>query len=67
MRVSPIGVLHPPDALETIARGAIRSFGYFEDGNLVRYDAPGTASIYVLQENPVLRQGLVLQWLTVSH
>jgi hypothetical protein len=45
----------------------IRSFGYFEDGNLVRYDAPGTASIYVLQEDPVLRRGLVMQWLTVSH
>jgi hypothetical protein len=45
----------------------IRSFGYFEENQIVRYDWPGTASIYILQENPVLGRGITMQWVTVPE
>jgi hypothetical protein len=45
----------------------IRSFGYLDDGAVVRYDPPGTASIYVSQDNPVLGPGVIMQWVTASE
>jgi hypothetical protein len=44
---------------------AIRSFGYFEDDELVQYDPPSTASFYVSQENPVLGRNVIMQWITL--
>ena len=45
----------------------IRSFGYLEDDAVVRYDPPGTASVYVSKENPVLGRGVIMQWVTASE
>jgi hypothetical protein len=45
--------------------GEIRSFGYFADNDLVRYDPPGTASLY-LGDRPRLRRGFSMRWLTVD-
>jgi hypothetical protein len=45
----------------------IRGFGYFEDGALVQYDPPTTASLYVSQETPVLGRGVIMQWLTLPE
>jgi hypothetical protein len=45
----------------------IRSFGYLDDDAVVRYDPPGTASIYVSQEAPVLGRGVIMQWVTASE
>ena len=42
----------------------VRSFGYYEDAAFVRYDPPGSASLYISDEDPVLRKGLVLRWIT---
>jgi hypothetical protein len=44
----------------------IRSFGYLDDDAVVRYDPPGTASIYVSKDNPVLGRDVVLLWVTAS-
>lgn len=44
----------------------IRSFGYLDSDAVVRYDPPGTASIYVSKENPVLGRSLIMQWVTAS-
>jgi len=44
----------------------IRSFGYLDDDTVVRYDPPGTASIYVSKEDPVLGRGVIMQWVTAS-
>jgi hypothetical protein len=44
----------------------IRSFGYLDDDSVVRYDPPGTGSIYVSKENPVLGRGVIMQWVTAS-
>jgi hypothetical protein len=50
------------------ARGTqIRSFGYFEDGAIVQYDPPATASFYVSQENPVLGRGVTMRWVTLPE
>ena len=43
----------------------VRSFGYFEDGGVVRLDAPGTAHIYLSAEDSVLPRGVVMNWVTV--
>jgi hypothetical protein len=45
----------------------ILSFGYLEDDAVVRYDPPGTASVYVSKENPVLGRGVIMQWVTASQ
>ena len=45
----------------------VRSFGYLESDAVVRYDPPGTASVYVSQENAVLGRGVIMQWLTASE
>jgi len=42
----------------------IRSFGYLDDDAVVRYDPPGTASIYVSKNNPVLGQDVIMLWVT---
>jgi hypothetical protein len=44
----------------------IRGFGYFGDANIVRYDPPGAASLYISEREPVLRRGLVMRWVTVE-
>jgi hypothetical protein len=44
----------------------IRSFGYLDDDAAVKYDPPGTASIYVSKDNPVLGRDVVLLWVTAS-
>ncbi len=44
-----------------------RSFGYLDDDAVVRYDPPGTASVYVSKENPVLGRGVIMQWVTASE
>jgi hypothetical protein len=45
----------------------IRSFGYLDGDVVVRYDPPGTASIYVSQEKPVLGRGVIMDWVTASE
>jgi len=45
----------------------IRGFGYFEDGAIVQYDPPATASFYVSQENPVLGRGVIMRWVTLAE
>jgi hypothetical protein len=45
----------------------IRSFGYLDDDAVVRYDPPGTASVYVSKENPILRRVVIMQWVTASE
>jgi hypothetical protein len=45
----------------------IRSFGYLDGDMVARYDPPGTASIYVSQENPVLGRGVIMDWVTTSE
>jgi len=45
----------------------IRSFGYLDSDLVVRYDPPGTASVYVSQENPVLGRGVIMHWITVPE
>ena len=45
----------------------IRGFGYFEDGAIVQYDPPATASLYVSQENPVLGRGIIMHWVTLPE
>jgi len=44
----------------------VRSFGYLESDAVVRYDPPGTATVYVSQENPLLGRGVIMQWVTAS-
>jgi hypothetical protein len=44
----------------------IRSFGYVDDGAIVKYDPPGTASVYVSKEHPVLERDLIMQWATTD-
>jgi hypothetical protein len=44
----------------------IRSFGYLDSDAVVKYDPPGTASIYVSKENQVLGRGAIMQWVTAS-
>lgn len=44
----------------------IRGFGYFGDDTMVRYDPPGAASLYISEEDPVLRRGLIMRWVTVE-
>jgi hypothetical protein len=44
----------------------IRGFGYLDSGAFVRYDPPGTASVYVSKENAVLGRGVIMQWVTAS-
>ncbi len=45
--------------------GNIRSFGYLEGDLVLRYDPPGTASVYVSKEDPVVARGVIMQWVTV--
>ena len=45
----------------------VRSFGYLESDAVVRYDPPGTASVYVSQENPALGRGVIMRWVTTSE
>jgi hypothetical protein len=45
----------------------IRGFGYVESDLVVRYDPPGTASLYVSQENAVLGRDVIMQWVTASE
>jgi hypothetical protein len=45
----------------------ILSFGYLEGEAVVRYDPPGTASIYVSKENPVLDRGVIMRWIMASE
>jgi hypothetical protein len=45
----------------------IRSFGYLDGDAIVRYDPPGTASIYVSRENAVLGRSVIMQWVTTSE
>ena len=45
----------------------VRSFGYLESYAVVRYDPPGTASVYVSQGNAVLGRGIIMQWVTTSE
>jgi hypothetical protein len=45
----------------------IRSFGYLESDAIVKYDPPGTASIYFSKENPALGRGVIMQWITTSE
>jgi hypothetical protein len=45
----------------------VRSFGYLDDDAVVRYDPPGTASVYVSKGNPVLGRGVVMRWVTASE
>jgi hypothetical protein len=53
---------------QTGARGTqIRSFGYFEDDDLVQYDPPSTASFYVSQDNPVVGRDVIMQWVTLPE
>lgn len=42
----------------------IRGFGYVDSDDLVKYDPPGTASIYVSRENPALTRDVIMQWVT---
>jgi hypothetical protein len=44
-----------------------RSFGYLESDAVVKYDPPGTASLYVSQENAVLGRDVIMQWVTTSE
>ena len=55
-----------PFAARLIEAGAIRSFGYFADNDLVRYDAPGTANLYLAGSRPRLRRGFSMRWLTLD-
>jgi hypothetical protein len=52
----------PPGKPDT----AIRSFGYLDNDAEVTYDPPGTASVYVSKESPVIGRGVIMQWVTVS-
>jgi hypothetical protein len=45
----------------------VRSFGYLDSDAVVKYDPPGTASLYVSQENAVLGRGVIMQWVTTSE
>ena len=45
----------------------IGGFGYVENDAVVRYDPPGTASLYVSQENAVLGRDVIMQWVTASE
>ena len=45
----------------------VRSFGYLDDDAVVRYDAPGSASIYISKETPVIGRDVIMQWVTVSE
>jgi hypothetical protein len=40
----------------------IRSFGYLDGDLEVKYDPPGTASVYVSNEKPLLGRDVVMQW-----
>jgi hypothetical protein len=44
----------------------IRSFGYLDNDAVVTYDPPGTASLYVSKESPVIGRGVIMQWVTAS-
>jgi hypothetical protein len=44
----------------------IRSFGYLDDDAVVRYDPPGTASVYVSKDSPVLGRDVIMRWVTAS-
>jgi hypothetical protein len=46
--------------------GEVRSFGYFGDDDLVRYDLPGTAHLYIADESRGLRRGFVLRWVATA-
>jgi len=45
---------------------SIHSFGYLDNDRVVTYDPPGTASIYVSKQNPVLGRDIIMQWVTAS-
>jgi len=45
----------------------ILSFGYLDGDALVRYDPPGTASLYVSKEHPILDRGVIMRWVTSSE
>ena len=53
----------PPGKRDT----GIRSFGYLDDDAIVRYDPPGTASLYISKESPVIGRDVIMQWVTVSE
>ena len=42
----------------------VLSFGYLDYDAVVRYDPPGTASLYVSKEYPVLDRNVILRWVT---
>lgn len=44
----------------------ILGFGYLDDDAIVKYDSPGTASVYVPKENPIFGRAVIMQWVTVS-
>ena len=37
-----------------------------ESDRVVRYDPPGTASVYVSQEDPVSGRGIIMRWVKAS-
>jgi hypothetical protein len=45
----------------------IRSFGYLDNNAVVRYDPPGTASVYVSKDKPVLGRDVIMLWVTASE
>jgi len=45
----------------------IHGFGYLDSDLVVKYDPPGTASIYVPRDNPILGRDLVMQWVTARY
>src|SRR5215469_766537 len=47
--------------------GKIRSFGYVDGDAAIRYDPPGTATVYVSQENAALGRGEIMLWVTMSE
>jgi len=44
----------------------ICSFGYLDGDATVRYDPPGTASVYVSKDNPVFGRDVTMLWVTTS-
>jgi len=44
----------------------ILGFGYLDDDAIVKYDPPGTVSVYVSKGNPVLGRAVIMQWVTAS-
>ena len=45
---------------------SIHAFGYLDNDRVVTYDPPGTASVYVSKQNPVLGRDVIMHWVTAS-